>query len=368
MKLIPFLLLCSVFYSPIKRVNIQSELAYPDKIVNKEWVVVGTPATHAFRLDSTLLYNGEPSFRFELKKNDNLLAGYHPGETKGRIETSYCYATPQDFEGLPTETLSRAQYLRTVYHHGKGQCAQGSTWKYQFAIWVPDTLSSDANALFAQWHGMPRRNLVQNPQGSILELTEEEFLKLEEKTIFVKQVGYEKRLTSNRRGQPVYRKGKRNGWLIEQGGYPPLAFGFNNGFFYIKANSDRKWFSDKNDRTNVSITRHNSTESVSSDYKTSTLVYKEPIEQFPRNQWVHFEIEVQWSLYGAEKETLLQPGRLNVFMSTQEQTRHIVNQMELPIGRNDRDGYYFKYGIYRTGSSTTPVAYHLAGYKQIEIK
>ena len=34
------------------------------------------------------------------------------------------------------------------------------------------------------------------------------------------------------------------------------------------------------------------------------------------------------------------------------------------IGRNDEQGYYFKFGIYRVGSSTEPVVYNLAGYSQ----
>ncbi|MNU00761.1 Heparin lyase I precursor [compost metagenome] len=44
--------------------------------------------------------------------------------------------------------------------------------------------------------------------------------------------------------------------------------------------------------------------------------------------------------------------------------KHIVNQQEILIGRNDEDGYYFKFGIYRVGNSTVPVVYNLAGYKE----
>ena len=43
---------------------------------------------------------------------------------------------------------------------------------------------------------------------------------------------------------------------------------------------------------------------------------------------------------------------------------HIVNNEEIQIGRNDDDGYYFKFGIYRVGNSTVPVCYNLAGYKE----
>ena len=43
---------------------------------------------------------------------------------------------------------------------------------------------------------------------------------------------------------------------------------------------------------------------------------------------------------------------------------HIVNNEVIQIGRNDDDGYYFKFGIYRVGNSTVLVCYNLAGYKE----
>lgn len=47
-----------------------------------------------------------------------------------------------------------------------------------------------------------------------------------------------------------------------------------------------------------------------------------------------------------------------------EVKEHIVNNEEILIGRNDEEGYYFKFGIYRVGNSTIPVCYNLAGYKE----
>ncbi|EJX06512.1 heparin lyase I [gut metagenome] len=327
-------------------------------------MAVGTDAAHTLQRDAACLYQGEPSFRFELKEKDNSLSGYNEGETKGRVEMSYCYATPQDFSAEPGHAYERAQRLRTVYHYGKGHCRQGESMRYEFAIRIPDTLRSDVNAIFAQWHGMPRRNVAQNPEGKVLELTDDEFLKLEETTLFDKEVGYEKIPSVDKDGKACFKKGKPNGWLIEQGGYPPLAFGFNHGFFYVKANSDSKWFSDKSDRTNANVERLQNMESVSSDFKTSTLIYKESLDRFPRNVWVRFVVCVQWSLYDRSAEKVIQPGRLDITMCVNDQSRKLADDVQLPIGRNDRDGYYFKYGIYRTSSSTVPVAYHLAGYRE----
>ncbi len=347
-----------------KRVNIQAEYALPAKIIDQEWVAVGIATPHALQIDGTLPYAGQHSFRFELREEDNSLSGYNEGETKGRSELSFCYATPEDFANLPKETYQNAQILKTVYHYGKGSCPQGSSWHYRFAIRVPDTLNPDVNTIFAQWHGMPRRNVAQNPQGEVVELTDEEFIELEKTTIFTKEVGYEKIPVTDAQGNVTYKKGKENGWLIEQGGYPPLAFGFNSGFFYIKANSDRKWFSDKNDRTNASIKKLKNMQSVSSEYKTSTIAYKSPLADFPRNTWVEFDVTIDWTAYGAEKETIEKDGHLDVTMKANGEEYHLVNNEVIPIGRNDRDGYYFKFGIYRTSSSTVPVIYNLAGFHQ----
>jgi hypothetical protein len=49
-----------------------------------------------------------------------------------------------------------------------------------------------------------------------------------------------------------------------------------------------------------------------------------------------------------------------------EVKKHIVNKEEILIGRNDEEGYYFKFGIYRVGNSTIPVLYNLAGYEEHE--
>ena len=41
-------------------------------------------------------------------------------------------------------------------------------------------------------------------------------------------------------------------------------------------------------------------------------------------------------------------------------SKHIVDNEKIMVGRNDDDGYYFKFGIYRVGNSTKPVCYNLA--------
>jgi len=59
---------------------------------------------------------------------------------------------------------------------------------------------------------------------------------------------------------------------------------------------------------------------------------------------------------------------LDVQMDYQEKgkkvKKHIVDNEKIMIGRNDDDGYYFKFGIYRVGNSTKPVCYNLANYSE----
>ena len=359
-----------------ERVNVQADSARINQIIDGCWVAVGTNKPHAIQRDFTNLFDGKPSYRFELKTEDNTLEGYAKGETKGRAEFSYCYATSDDFRGLPADVYQKAQITKTVYHHGKGACPQGSSRDYEFSVYIPSSLDSNVSTIFAQWHGMPDRTLVQTPQGEVKKLTVDEFVELEKTTFFKKNVGHEKvaRLdkqgnpVKDKNGKPVYKAGKPNGWLVEQGGYPPLAFGFSGGLFYIKANSDRKWLTDKDDRCNANPGKTPVMKPLTSEYKASTIAYKLPFTDFPKDCWITFRVHIDWTVYGKEAETIVKPGMLDVRMDYQEQgkkvSKHIVDNEKILIGRNDEDGYYFKFGIYRVGDSTVPVCYNLAGYSE----
>ena len=359
-----------------ERVNVQADSARVNQIIDDCWVAVGTKKPHAIQRDFTRMFNGKPSYRFELKEDDNTLSGYAKGETKGRAELSYCYATSDDFKGLPADVYQKAQITKTVYHHGKGICPQGASRDYEFSVYIPSSLGSDVSTIFAQWHGMPDRTLVQTPQGEVKKLTIDEFVELEKTTIFKKNEGHEKvakldkqgNPVKDKQGNPVYQAGKANGWLVEQGGYPPLAFGFSGGWFYIKANSDRKWLTDKDDRCNANPEKTPIMKPVTSDYKASTIAYKMPYADFPKDCWITFRIHIDWTIYGKEAETIVKPGMLDVQMDYQEKgkkvSKHIVDNEKIMIGRNDDDGYYFKFGIYRVGNSTKPVCYNLTNYSE----
>ncbi|WP_300602414.1 heparin lyase I family protein [Niabella sp.] len=352
------------------RVNVQADTAGKSDIVDGEWVAVGINRSYAIQKDATRSFNGKPSYRFELKGEDNSLEGYEEGSTKGRAELCYCYATADDFKGLPPDAYPTEQVLKMVYDRGKGQCKQGTKWTYTFSVYVPSDLPGDVNTIFAQWHGMPSRTLVQDPSGKIMQLTPQQFVKLSDSVVFNKDQGHEKIKAVDKKGNEVFKAGRKNGWKIEQGGYPPLAFGFSNNMFYIKANSDSKWMTDKTDRTLANPGKDATMVPVRSAYKISTIAYKSAFDTFPKDTWVTFTVAIDWSVYGGANNKIEQPGKLDVVMQYQKAKKniseHIVNNQRIAIGRNDESGYYFKFGIYRVGSSTTPVVYNLAGYSQVQ--
>lgn len=348
-----------------ERVNIQADTARLDQVIDGEWVAVGTRKEYAICHDFSRPYRGKPSYRFDLREEDNTLQGYSKGETKGRAELSWCYALSEDFAHCSEADYDAARRMKTVYHHGKGITPQGATRTYRFAVWVPSDLSKEVCTIFAQWHGMPDRTLTQSPEGEIRQLSVEEFLDLESRILFKKEKGYDKLEGVDKKGRPRVAK-EPNGWKVEQGGYPPLAFGFAHGLFYIKANSDRRWLSDKDDRCNASPRQQEVLVPLCSEYKYSTIAYKCPFEEFPKEQWVEFEVRIEWTKYGGRSEKIRRPGRLDVKMTVDQTTEHLVQNEKILIGRNDDDGYYFKFGIYRVAGSTVPVCYNLAGYQESE--
>ena len=56
-----------------ERVNVQADSARINQIIDGCWVAVGTNKPHAIQRDFTNLFDGKPSYRFELKTEDNTL-------------------------------------------------------------------------------------------------------------------------------------------------------------------------------------------------------------------------------------------------------------------------------------------------------
>ncbi len=346
----------------LPRVHIEQEAVSADQIADGVWCAVGINRDYAIQRDGTMPCNGKASYRFELKDGaDNTLGGYG-GSRKGRAELCYCYATHDDFGG-DAAAYERAVKMLSVYHHGKGIIPQGATSHHSFSLRIPREMSPEVHTIFAQIHGMPDRTLVRNPQGEIFKMTEEEFLDLLTRMYFKSGVGYD-----------IASKHK-NGWKVESGGYPPLSFGISKSkhgdtsYVHLVCNSDRKIMSDLDDRTlaNPDMENMESVTTPGTGFKTSTMVWKMPFADFPRDCWVRFDMTIHWSRY-TDELTPESDGMIDLWMSYESAGRevraHMVKNEKVKIGRNDDQGYYFKFGIYRTASSEVPVCYHLGDYTQ----
>ncbi|ARS40210.1 hypothetical protein CA265_11325 [Sphingobacteriaceae bacterium GW460-11-11-14-LB5] len=334
-----------------RRVFPERDSAQFANIVDKQWVVIGNNNPYAFQKDYGILFNGEPSYRFELKSD---------GTTRDRVELQYAYATNQDYAGISAADYIKDQKTFSTYLRGKGITPQASKWRYQYAIYVPSTTDPASSAIFSQIHGMNDRTLVVSPNGEQTMLTKDQFLELTQTMIFDDGLGY-----SIVNGA----KGPANGWKMDAGGYPPMEMGFGRGQFYISVTSDSKWATDIEDRNGANIDRVGVLQPVTSagGYKIATNVYRMPFANYPKDTWVTFVMDIDYSAYNGPGNQMIAPGKIDVTMSYHQNgtavSTKIVNNATVAIGRNDAPGYYFKFGIYQPGDVQSFVV-NCAGYSQ----
>ena len=87
--------------TPIKeRVNVQADSARIRQIVDGCWVAVGTNKSHAIQLDYSRPFQGQPSYRFELKQDDNTLEATLKEKPKGRSRTMLLLCRIRRFQKL----------------------------------------------------------------------------------------------------------------------------------------------------------------------------------------------------------------------------------------------------------------------------
>lgn len=310
---------------------------------------------YAIGRDTTLLPGGEVAYRFELRNGDNTIEGLFPGQKVARAELSYCYAVASDYKD--ETAFQQARRRKTVHYAGKGACRQGAHMEYTFRILVPGDMRSDADVIFAQWHGMPTRTLIADAAGNYLRPGDNGFADAEKNIAFRKGVGY--------------KGGKPNGWTADHGGQPVLALGFADGYFYVKANSDRKWLTDTKELCDADVASAKVMAPVSTRFKSSVIVSRLVWKDFPKDRWVTFKIDVQWASYGKEQDTVRSPGKLSIDMEWEGSGKHnacnLLCNLPVEVGRNDEDGYYFKCGAYRQPGNDTPVCYYISGYDEGEV-
>lgn len=318
-------------------------------------MAVGLKNDYAIGRDTTLLPWGETAYRFELRNGDNTIEGLFPGQKVARAELSYCYAVASDYKD--EAAFEQACRRKTVHYSGKGACTQGAHMEYAFRIFVPGNMNSNADVIFAQWHGMPTRTLIADAEGNYLRPDNNAFADAEKNIVFRKGIGY--------------KEGKPNGWTVDHGGRPVLAFGFADGFFYVKANSDRKWLTDTKELCDAEVGLAEVMVPVSTRFKSSTIISRLSWKAFPKDMWVTFKINVRWASYSEKLNTVDSPGKISIDMEWEDSGKRKVCTLlcdrTVEVGRNDEDGYYFKCGAYRQPGSDTPICYYISGYREREV-
>lgn len=332
----------------IHRVNIRKQLVEESQIVDGQWIPIGINKPYAISRD-TLLFKDKIAYRFELQEDDNLIDGFKEGEKVSMAELTYCYATPSDYKS--EFRFKQMEALQIVHYDGKGIIPQGSESLHSFSLFIPDGLNNDVNVIFAQWHSMPTRTALEDRYGKYYSLEDVSIYEKTRKMKFIKGLGYE--------------NGVLNGWKCDHGGHPVLSVGFSSGYLYVKANSDRKWITDLEEECDANFIE----KSVSTIYKTSAIVSQFPIDKLPRNRWITFKLNVKWSSFDKISEEA-EKGRLYVEILWNEEydkrIKHVLSDNEeLYIGRNDKHGYYFKFGAYRINNNKEPICYYLSDYSQI---
>ena len=256
---------------------------------------------------------------------------------------------------LHVKKRGRKRILRDVYRDVSppvAYCLQHGCMKYTFQIYVPVWIGDKTkiNVIFAQWHGMPNGLLFKIPQN----VTTSKYI-------------VQGPLSPIDAASMWSRYGIKDGIsastpyaYVEQGGKPPLAIKFKDNKLQVACTGDSCRFSDK--YVPGSDTKWKPSLSDDQHYKHQILYNGMPLDEFPLQGWVTFDVDVKWAQFTPGKEGVNQLGSVKVDMMDSKGTKNLVSGKDLFIGRNDILGYYFKFGCYRY--STEPFCIYTKGYKQ----
>ncbi|MCG8554626.1 MAG: polysaccharide lyase [Proteobacteria bacterium] len=317
------------------RSNVQTGIHTPSELIDCNMVPVGSSGTgYQIWRDPKNLYNGNPSYRFLMVD-----------DSKTRVEFSALYVTAVDIAGLTQQQIDANVAAKSLYHYGRGMATTGEAWVYEYGLWLPGTLDASSKGIISQWHGVPDRTTVVDPQGKLHRYTLERFTtEVLSRMYFMGTDGYD--LTTD---QP-------NGYRVDQGGYPPMSLKVGEGYLYLLARADYNRVTDKTDRLGLSPPSSGPKRSPLGT-KTISLPYMQLLSDLPKGQWIDMKWTIVWSEWAPDGSGILNDGRIELSMDGRQ-----VLDWTGPIGNNDEHGTYFKYGIYKAGASGMEV--RLAGFSQ----
>jgi len=313
------------------REDVQQTVIPNSRIIDCNMVPVGAKGKgNSIVRDITNLYNGTPSYRFRMDDG-----------TENRVELSAAFVTQEDISAanLTESDVAENVAAKSLYHFGKGFAAQGKARTYEYGVFLPSSLNSSSKGIISQWHGVPDRTTVMDPSGTITKYNLHDFnTQVLSKMHFKQTTGYD-----------IGSK-KPNGYMVDQGGYPPVALKIGEGYLYLVARADHRRVTDKSDRVNISPPRQKMKRSKAKSKEVSSP-YMTPLSKLPLNTWTDVKLVItfsKWKLDGSGLET---DGSIQMYLNGTQ-----VVDWTGPLGNNDDYGPYFKYGIYKPGAKGIDVS------------
>lgn len=300
----------------ISRLKVQTDIAKPSDIIDGKFVAIGAKPPKATITRSI--------------ENEHVVYRFATTERVNRIELNTCFATETDVKNLSEDEVQALKATQSLYHfcqHGH----YGDTVTYQWQTRFPEKMRTGKGGIFAQIHGRPDRTLVKTPQGKLKRLSNKDFITLLANTEFKKNIGYDR--TTD----------KPNGWRVEQSaGGPIMALHFHDDFMYMLIRSDAHRQSDPSIKIRPKPHR-DLNKRLGEKGKFATIPVAIPTEDVPINQWIDFKLRIHYSTYDPNDDKALSSGRVELWIDDEK----VVNWRGY-VGKNDRYGPFFKFGIYKS--------------------
>jgi heparin lyase len=300
----------------------QTEIATPDMVVDGVFVPVGssTKKTKLIR-DNVNTRDGDVVYRFEANADAN------------RIELAECFGTPNNLDGVKPMRLERLKTIKDIYLRSNNG-DYGDLIEYSWWTRFPEPLTNESAGIFAQWHGRPDRTLLRDSEGGLHLLT------------VAQMAQFMNRYTFDPDTHEAVSKatGKATGWKVDgSAGGPIGAFKIGDGFMYLLVRNNPTFFSDNTVKVKPRPGKGLPNEEIADD-KSAAMVFEQPISEVPIGQWIHFKVLIRYSQYDPNSRVPMAPGTVEVWIDERQ-----VASWHGQIGKNDRDGPYFKFGIYKPG-------------------
>ncbi|TKG96305.1 hypothetical protein EYV94_03345 [Puteibacter caeruleilacunae] len=299
------------------RLSAQQDVATADQIIDNTWIVVGNKAPDGIVTREEV--DNKPIYHFQATGKAN------------RIEFTSCFGNEKDLKGKSKEEIELLKAIKSAYEYSD-QGNYGETVTYEWKALFPEKMEKGKGAIFAQWHGRPDRTLVKDPNGNMKHWDKKAFVSMLDTMYFEKNIGISKKT------------GKPNGWIVEQSAGGPIgAFHFREDYMYLMIRGECNRMSDPTFKVKPKPGQHLN-KVIGRDGKYGTIVFERPSSEIPINEWINFKVRIKYSKYSLVEDKTLETGSVEVWMNGEK-----VADWKGDVGKNDKHGPYFKFGIYKPG-------------------